>query len=339
MRTLELSRKEEEKATDLHRESIIVDGCQASVFLDEYFKTVRDAGIAATIPTVAWNHNLREAVKLVSDWYAKIHRNSDTALFATSIGDVLRAKDEGRVAYIFGFQNILPLEGNTELLEVYKRLGVRMIQLTYNERNLAGDGCDERTDRGLSRFGINVIERMNKLGILLDLSHVGDRTTAEAIEISDFPVVSHANTRALCKNARNKTDEHIKAIAEKGGIVGITAYPSFVKWTRTERGERPTVADVLDHLEYVAEFAGVRHVGLGLDFIENAPPEEFELLASRPEIWGLPNPKGIYEYPVGLEGISKIINITRGLVTRGYSDTEIEKILGENWLTLLRRVL
>jgi membrane dipeptidase len=337
MEIINLSGKEEERALALHRKSIIIDGAQASNFTDEYFKKVRDAGVTATIITVAWNHNLHESVKLIWSWRAKINKNRDVALFTESMDSIFKAKEEKKVAYLFGFQNTLPLEGDIDLLEIYRSLGVRITQLTYNQKNMVGCGCGEKIDSGLSSFGIKVIERMNKLRILVDLSHVGDKTAAEAIELAEFPVFSHSNARSLCRNVRNIKDEQIEAIGKKGGIIGVNAYPSFVKRTKTEIGERPTVSDFLDHIDYMIELAGIDHVGMGLDFIENAPKEEFALLASNPEMWGLPNPEGAYQYPEGIERISEIFNITRGLVARGYSDREARKIMGENWLRVLRK--
>ena len=335
---LHLRPEEEERALALHRTAIVVDGTQASTFTDEYFRTVMRAGVTATIVTVAWKQNLHATLKLIWDWQRRINGNADVALFGRCVDDLLRAKSEGKVAYLFGFQNTLPLDGDIDLLDIYKDLGVNIIQLTYNEKNLVGCGCGEHTDTGLSPFGTQVIDRMNELRMLVDLSHVGDRTAAEAIELADFPVFSHANARSLCNNVRNKPDEQMKAIAAKDGIIGINAYPSFVKRTKTELGERPNLDDLLDHIDYLAGLVGVGYVGIGLDLIENANEEEFALLASNPEIWGLPNPQGKYEYPIGIEGISDIVNITRGLVARGYTDNEIKKIIGENWLRVLRRV-
>lgn len=337
MDILESDPKDEERALALHGKSIIIDGCQSSEFTDEYFETVSDAGVTATIVTVAWNHNHHEAMKLISSWREKIYKNRNVALFAESVNSILRGKEKKKVAYLFGFQNTMPLEGDIHLLQIYRDLGVRVIQLTYNEQNMVGCGCGEQTDCGLTKFGIKVIERMNRLGILVDLSHVGEKTAAEAIELAKAPIFSHSNARSLCDNVRNIKDEQIEAVGKKGGIIGVNAYPAFVKRTKTEVGERPTVSNFLDHIDYMVKLAGVDHVGIGLDLIENAPEEEFALLASNPEMWGLPNPEGLYEYPEGIEGISEISNVTRGLVARSYSDNEIKKIMGENWLRVLRR--
>ena len=129
----------------------------------------------------------------------------------------------------------------------------------------------------------------------------------------------------------------MRAIVAKDGIIGINAYPAFVKWTRMEVGERPTVDDLLDHIDYVVELVGVDYVGISLDLIENAEEVESSLLATNPEIWGLPNPEGKYLFPIGIEGVSDFKNITRGLVARKYSDGDIRKILGGNWLRVLNK--
>jgi len=334
---LRLTPEQEERAWFLHQASIIVDGTQSSAFTDEYFKKVRKAGVTAAIVTVAWKQNVHETLRLIWDWRRRIHANWDVALFADSIENISAAKAQKNVAYLFAFQNTSSLEDDVGLLKVYRDLGVRMLQLTYNAKNSVGSGCGERIDSGLTPLGAEVIERMNELRMLVDLSHVGDRTTAEAIQLADLPVFSHANARSVCDNVRNKPDEQLKTIAAKDGIVGINAYPSFVKRTRTEIGERPTVDDLLDHIDYIVDLVGMDHVGISLDLIENAKEEEFALLASNPEMWGLPNPQGRYEYPIGIEGISDFKNITRGLVARGYSDDDVKKILGENWLRVLNK--
>ena len=168
------------------------------------------------------------------------------------------------------------------------------------KKNDVGYGCGERHDLGLSEYGIKVVERMNALGMLVDLSHVGDQTTDQAIELADFPVFSHSNARSICNSVRNKPDKQIKAIAAKGGIIGINAGPSFVKRTGPEIEENLTISDLLDHVDYIVDLIGTDFIGLGLDFIENCEEEETALMASYPEIYGLPSSTGKYEFPVGI---------------------------------------
>jgi membrane dipeptidase len=333
------SQAEKDRARRIYEKSTVVDFLQASEFTDEYFHRVRSAGVSVVNKTVVGDENLSDAMKLIADWRLRVARNSDVALDVFSIRDILGAKKQNKVAYIRGFQNTLALEGNVEMLNLYHKLGVYIIQLTYNERNLIGTGCGEKKDEGLSRFGVSVIERMNRLNMMVDLSHVGDTTTAQAIELARYPVVSHSNARTVCNNPRNKTDEQMKAVAEKDGVIGIVTFPSFVKWTKTEDGERPTIADVLDHVDYIVKLVGAKHVGVGLDLIENAEEKEYRGLIKRPDIWGKPNPrlKNPFAYAVGMESVSDLPNFAEGLVARGYSDSEIAGILGGNWLRVVQR--
>src|SRR5207249_2922710 len=172
------------------------------------------------------------------------------------------AKRAGKVAVVLQFQGGTPLDYNANLVEAFYRLGVRVIQLTYNERNPLGDGCTERTDAGLSDLGVRVIAEMNRLGVAVDLSHVGYRTSMEAIEASAAPVIfSHSNARAVCDSARNLTDDQMRAAAARGGVIGVNAFPAFVA-----RHQAPTVEHLLDHIEYMVRVVGDDHVGLGFDF-------------------------------------------------------------------------
>ena len=326
----------------LYKDSVVIDNLQASMWTGEYFQTVLQAGVTAVNKTVAGGggyDNLSSSILKFAEWLRKIEEHRDVACVASKIEDIHNAKRDSKVVYILGFQDTLMIEKNLDLLDLFYRLGVRIIQLTYNTKNLVGDGCGERTDCGLSRFGLEVIDRMNSLGIVVDIGHVGDRTGNEAIEHGKVVVCSHANARSLCNNVRNKTDETIKALAEKDGVIGVNAYPSFVKWTKTEKGERPTVEDLLDHVDYIVKLVGVDHVGLGLDLIDNWPIDRHRSLDRRPDIWGKPSPKGTYDYPVGIDNVTGIVNIARGLIKRGYSDQDVKKILGENWIKVYKKVL
>jgi membrane dipeptidase len=336
-----LSRSEEDRAQELHRKSIVIDGLQASIFTDEYFKTVRDAGLTAESPTVGGFDDTGPTLERVADWHSKIDRHGDEALLAAAAEDILRAKKENKVAYVLNFQDTMMLRNNVNLLDVFYKLGIRQIQITYQTKNLVGDGCGERTDCGLSHFGVQVVERMNKLRMLTDISHVGDRTSTEAIELAEYPVCSHSNPRSVCKNVRNKDDETIKALAEKDSLIGMNGHPAFTKWMSYEKGELPTVKDLMDHVDYVAKLVGTDHIGLGIDLIDNSPPRRFDNQLLRPDVWGKP-PLGYLEggpwkYIDGLSHVSEIINVTRGLVSKGYSDQEIQNILGGNWLRVYRR--
>jgi len=253
--------------------------------------------------------------------------------------DIRRAKREGKFAVLLNLQNTTHINGDLDNLDLFYRLGIRQIQLTYNSRNLVGDGCTERTDAGLSNFGLEVIDRMNRLGVLIDLSHCGHQTTMDAVEASRDPVIlSHANCYALCRHDRCKRDEEIQAVAEKGGYIGITVVPSFVS-----EKEAPTLQDFLDHIDHVVELVGVDHVGIGSDDTGAAdiPRKLLDLYDAILPMMGF-RPEHRMRSGASTRGFEHYVdwpNFTRGLVARGYSDQEIRKILGENFIRVLERVV
>jgi membrane dipeptidase len=324
-----LTAEEMKRALDLHREAVIVDSLNASIMSDEYFKKLQKGGVTATNYTIAMMHNMSETVKRILDMQDLVAGESETVVLATSVEDIARAKLEGKTAIMLGFQNIQPLENDLRLLKLYHYLGVRIIQLSYHFRNAAADGGGERMDSGLSLFGISLVKEMNRLGIVVDLAHVGKQSVLEAADTSEDPVIaSHSNPRALVDAYQNKTDEEIKAIAEKGGIIGVTAFPRLV----SKDPDKCTLDDLLDCIDYIVKLVGANHVGVGLDLAEgwaDYPPTRMSLMKID---------KRIYTWPKGIETVTDFPNIAKGLVGRGYSDTEIRKILGENFLRVFKKV-
>jgi membrane dipeptidase len=281
------------------------------------------------VATVASIEGALTSLHAVAAWYPKLREYSDDLMLATTAAHIEDARRSGRIAVVMQFQGGTPVEYDANLVEAYYRLGIRIIQLTYNERNPLGDGCTERTDSGLSDLGLQVIGEMNRLGVLVDLSHVGYRTSMEAIEASTEPVVfSHSNARAVCDSPRNLTDDQIRAAARKGGVIGVNAFPGFVCRTAP-----PTVDHLLDHIDYLVRVAGDDHVGLGFDFATETE-DDYEYFKYKPEVY----PRPPWVYPAGIEGFEKIPNVTRGLVARGYSDQLIHKVLGSNFLRVFRQV-
>ena len=253
----------------------------------------------------------------------------------------MRAKEVGKVGVILGFQNATPIENDLGHLAVFHHLGVRIIQLSFHERSLLADGCYESANGGLSNFGRAAVHEMNRLGILVDLSHVGERSTIEAIEHSKKPVaVTHANCKGYFDRPRNKTDEAVRLLAERGGGVGATAICSFLK-TQFES----KLDDFVDAIDDMVQRIGPYHVGFGIDFTQDQPRSFWRYIGSQqgtyyPAVFQ--DPKVHWDevklYPDDLETPDELPNLAVGLQRRGYSDDEIEGILGGNWLSLFGEV-
>lgn len=345
-RFLELSKNEIDRALEIYEKSIVLNCLDASTYDDEYIRIVRDSGLTATAVGI-------DGFESTAAKYKLIERNPDIVTGpVTSVEEIRRAKKEGKLAAFLNAQNsTMLIHGagpNLDLLPLYYKLGLRILMPTYNTRNVFANGCDERGNCGLSHYGIELVRAMNKLNILCDCSHMGVQDTLDVCEYSDFPVCTHSNARLVCDNVRNRTDEEIKAITEKDGVLGIVTYPSFVKWTKTEEGKKPTIEDVLDHIDYMAKLVGVKYVGLGFDFIEGSagpddrarrlrPPQPDDVLLTRPQVWGKRAPSGYWEYVEHIDNITKTVNVAKGMVARGYSDSEIMGVLGENWLRLFMK--
>lgn len=321
-----LTNEEEKRALELHKKSIIIDSLNASLMDEEYFEKMNKGGVTAWNYTVAMDQNISETIKIIAQTYSKIRASKYVTLIENT-EDIIRTKREGKTGVIFGFQNVPPLEGNLDLLSVYYKLGVRIIQLSYHFKTICGDGCKEPSNSGLSLFGEELIKAMNKQGMVVDLAHVGDKTELDAIEVSKYPcIASHSNPYSLMPAPQNKKDNMIKALAKKGGVIGITGFPRLVE-------PNPTLDMILNYIDYVVQLVGIDYVGIGTDFAEGwaEDPTRRKLLI---KIDGR-----IYDWPEGIETITKLPNITRGLISRGYSDSDIEKILGGNYMRVLKEVI
>jgi membrane dipeptidase len=356
---LDLSKDEEEHAIALHRESVVIDASIVPfidyVGEDIWLDDVLRGGVTATNATVCMQRTLSEALREVSEYHSWAEKKAEKALIVRKASDIDRAKEEGRHGVILGPQDSSFVEGSVDFLKVAHDRGIRIIQLTYNSRNEAGDGCVERCDAGLSNFGVSLVEAMNELGVLIDLSHVGDKSTMEAIEISKDPVsFTHAIPRSSTPKemggyaewasktspyggfkdysvARGRTDEALQACAEKGGVLGVT--PFFAK----KAGPSTLTDDMMDQIDHTVDLIGADHVGFGsdLDFRNSVTRGAY--------IWKHPDRVDVSYYtPMdetwGYGWLEHMPNLARGLVARGYSDDEIKGILGGNFLRLFRKV-
>lgn len=314
----------------LHAASIVIDhACPLLVPEDdEYLARTRAGGTTVAMATLASNHDFRGALALMNAWLLRFAKDP-SLIHVTTVEDIHRAKREGKLGIGFHFQNSRPVEYDLGNLALLHRLGLRVMQLTYNEKNQVGDGATERTDAGLSKFGLRMIEEMNRLGIVVDLSHVGHRTTMEAMEASKLPVTfSHSNAWAVHASKRNIKDDQIKALARSGGVIGMNGFPGFV-----HKDHPATLEQFLDHVDHIAKLVGTDHIGLGLDYSQSTP-EDYKFWGYDPETYPMPP----WSYPTGVHEVSLLANFTAGLKKRGYSDGDVRKMLGENFVRVFKAV-
>ena len=293
------------------------------------------------------------------DWLGTIHdlgmrlcdiAHQDFVIHCTGVDDILRAHREGRVAWVAALESATCIENEVDRIDILYGLGVRCMGICYNEANMLGSGLAERRDGGLTDFGYDCVKRMNKLGMLIDISHAGDLTSLETIEASSDPVVAtHRGARALTPTPRMMPDEVLQALAEKGGVIGVEAAGFGL---RTERHPEGGVEGYMEHVEYCIELMGIDHVALGPDTLYGDHTLLYRAMAEMRRTGGFghyprPNPNrfdvasyvGDMEYVKGLENPNEAIeNAVRWLVKHGYSDGEIEKIVGLNALRVLKRV-
>ncbi len=267
----------------------------------------------------------------VAAWSGFVGRNTHLFRLVDHAGDIDAAKHEDRIGVIVGLQDSDHFRTVDDVKSFYE-LGQRCSQLTYNSQNLIGAGCTERADPGLSDYGVSIVKAMNLVGMLVDTSHCGDRTTLDAIATSSVPIaITHSNCRALNNHPRTKTDEAIRALGAKGGVMGITGVRNFVSAT-----EPTTIGNVVDHIDHVVKLIGVDHVGIGTDAdlygYDQMPAAAYAALKA--------NYKGSYAFrdKIDIEAFSgptKMYNLVEELVRRNYSNDNIRAILGGNFRRLL----
>jgi len=273
-----------------------------------------------------------QALEFLAAWQGYAGRNSDVFSLVGLVSDLERAKAEGKVGMIMGLQNADQFERATDVKFFYD-LGLRCAQLTYNSLNRIGSGATERVDTGISDFGVSIIEAMNESGMLIDVSHSGDQTTLDAVELSPRPIAfTHSNCRALNEHPRNKTDEMIVKLAAKGGVMGITGVRNFIS-----RRDPTTIVDYVDHIEHVVGLVGIEHVGIGSDSdlngYDDMPADQNEMLRNAY--------KDSYAFrdKIDVDGFDhprKVFDLVEEMIRRNYSDENIELVLGGNFARLLR---
>jgi membrane dipeptidase len=306
-------------------------------YTDKDFQRWRDSGINVMHPAIGLGgvNAYESGLTFFAQWNSFIAGTTQYFDRIDSAADFKRIKGSGKVGVLLGLQNAQHFR-RPEDVNAFYALGQRVSQLTYNSRNLIGNGSTERRDEGISDFGVAIIERMNQVGMAIDVSHCGDRTTLDAFEISKKPVlITHSNARALAPgHPRCKADEAIRAVGKSGSVMGITGVRMFVK-----NDEPTTVENLLDHYDHVKKLIGPQHLGVGSDIslegYDDMPPELNKQLRA--------GYKGSYGFrdKIDIEGVShpkRMYDLTEGLIRRKYSDAEIEGILGGNFIRVLSEI-
>lgn len=329
-------------AKKLYDDLLVIDGLNVSNWdSPAVYESLRAGGVTAINATIATWEGFAETLDNIAAWSLRFKARNDSIALVETVDDILEAKRSGRTGIILGWQNATPIENDLDRLALFHSLGVRIVQVTYHERNLLGNGCYERRDDGLSHFGVDAVVEMNRLGILVDLSHVGEKTTLDAIETSRKPVAfTHGNARSYHDVPRNKTDEALKALADRGGVVGVTCIVTFLR-----TGYESTVDDYAEAIDDMVGRVGIDHVGIGTDYTQDQPESFWRYIGSQqgtkyPSTFddGTARYQDRQLYPKGLETPDKLPNLADALARRGRGSAEIEKILGGNWLRLFRDV-
>ena len=329
-----------------HSDAIVIDTTAPVAVIEDILTNFRQGGVTAVAATVGYGQKnlgtINYTTRNLGKWLERIRRNSDTLMHITSVEDFTTAKKENKLGIIFHFQGTIAIEDDLNVLEVYHRLGLRMCQLCYNNADLVGYGCTEKEDRGLTDFGREAIKEMNRLGVIVDCAHTGLQTTLDAVKASEYPVmISHGNARAVHSNARNLPDNIIKAIADNEGVIGVNGYPAFVSGKPV-----PDVDDYINHIDYYKKLVGVDYICIGMDYFEyqagvldNEKAMNIYNYLIDSGSWSKEDyPPPPWHYPEGIEMPEKFGNLTAALFRRGYTEDEVTKILGGNYMRVCRQV-
>ena len=318
---------------------IIIDGLQYNNWSEDIFRQMNEGGVSAVHVTICYHEDFQEMVENVIAWNRLFDEYSDLIFQGRSSDDVLKGADEGRTAIIFGFQNCSPIEDNIGLVEICHQLGVRFMQLSYNNQSLLATGCYEEDDPGITRMGRQVISEMNRVGLVVDMSHSAARSTLEAIEISSRPIaITHANPLFWCDALRNKSDDVLKALAESGGILGFSMYPHHLK-----NKSACLLEEFCEMIARTAEMIGVERIGMGSDLCQNQPDRVVEWM--RNGTWstdrdfgeGSAKSAGFPEQPEWFRDNRDFNNIFSCLRRKGFSENEVKRIAGLNWLEFFEK--
>lgn len=311
-----------------------IDNLQFANWSEKIFLQMREGGLDAVHVTISYHEVFREMVANIEDWNRHFESFPELIFHGRSGDDVRRARREGRTAIFFGFQNPSPIEDDIGLVEICYMLGARFMQLTYNNQSLLATGCYEEEDAGVTRMGREVIAEMNRVGMIVDMSHSGERSTLEAIEISNRPIaITHANPFFWHPARRNKSNNVLQALGQSGGMLGFSLYPHHLKGK-----SGCSLTSFCEMIARTADLIGVDSLGIGSDLCQDHPDSVVEWM--RVGRWtkridygeGNASDAGFPEMPDWFKDNRDFPNIKKGLLTHGFSEKDVAAIMGENWL-------
>lgn len=308
-----------------------IDALQSSNWNREIFQSMVNADLDAVHVTTAYWQDCAETLKVIGQWNRWFLENDDLILPVRSIGDIDEAKNSGRTGIILGFQNSSPIEDDLALVEMFHSLGVLIMQLTYNNQSLVGTGYCEKRDSGLTIFGRNVVREMNRLGMIIDVSHTSEFTCMDAIEYSERPIaVTHANPRSFRDDPRNKSNDLLIQLAESGGMLGFSLYPLHLAG-----GTDCSLRSFCEMVAKTADLIGVENLGLGTDLCLGWASEQLEYMRSG--TWSFPDQRAKLsptlwpDYPQWYRRNEDLQNVSKGLLQVGFGEDEVSMIMGGNW--------
>ena len=317
-----------------------IDNLQYCNWNRDVFKINKEAKLDAVHVTIAYHEDYDELQKVIKKWEKHFKENQDLIFLGKDYKDIEKAKSENKTAIFFGFQNCSPIEDDINLIEKVHEHGCRFMQLTYNNQSLLATGCYEKNDSGVTNFGREAIKEMNKVGIVIDMSHSGEKSTFDAIDISQKPIaITHANPSFWHNAKRNKSSELLRALSENGGMLGLSLYPHHLK-----DGTNCSIQSFCEMIYKTAELMGVKNIGIGSDLCLNQPNSVVEWM--RNGTWaktknygeGTKNKSGFPKQPEWFLDARGFKNLEENLKKVGFNENEIDGILGNNWFNFYKGI-
>ena len=317
-----------------------IDNLQYCKWSREVFKINHEAGLDAVHVTVVYHEDFNEFNSKIEEWNSHFKENSDLIFLGKSYKDIEKAKIEKKTAIFFGFQNCSPIEDDINLVEKIYDLGCRFMQLTYNNQSLLATGCFEDFDSGVTNFGKEGIKEMNRLGLVIDMSHSAEKSTIDAINLSQKPIaITHANPTFWHATKRNKSNELLEILSKNDGMLGLSLYPHHLK-----DGTNCTLESFCEMTAKTVEIMGINKVGIGSDLCLHQPDSVVEWMRngtwSKSKNFGEGSKKkaGFPKQPEWFVDARGFLNLDKGLSKVGFNKNEIDGILGNNWFNFYKRM-